>query len=208
MPWSRGVDITAFKPRLRDAHRNERPVWLYAGRVAIEKNIKAFLDLDLPGSKWVVGGGPQLKSLQKRYPGVHFFGSQIVLGHDHIGLAHAAAVPSVQRHVGRLGIGAGHDQLGSRFVRHREQQLVLHLGKEEVCGSIAGLVIGTERKQIPHLLVETLVRSPDLADAGQQLVKVIPATGVLEAFVIHDEAFDQVFGQMRCGPLAELRATG
>ena len=47
-----------------------RPIWLYAGRVAIEKNIKAFLDLDLPGTKWVVGGGPQLKELKRRYKDV------------------------------------------------------------------------------------------------------------------------------------------
>ena len=75
VPWSRGVDITAFRPQPRDDQGGGRPVWLYAGRVAIEKNIKAFLDLDLPGTKWVVGGGPQLKSLQRRYPGVRFFGS-------------------------------------------------------------------------------------------------------------------------------------
>ena len=75
VPWSRGVDIAAFKPRLSDAHEGERPIWLYAGRVAIEKNIKAFLDLDLPGTKWVVGGGPQLAELRRRYKGIQFFGS-------------------------------------------------------------------------------------------------------------------------------------
>jgi glycosyltransferase involved in cell wall biosynthesis len=74
VPWSRGVDITAFRPRVRDAHEGERPIWLYAGRVAIEKNIKAFLDLDLPGTKWVVGGGPQLAELRRRYKGIEFFG--------------------------------------------------------------------------------------------------------------------------------------
>ncbi|MBL0899216.1 MAG: glycosyltransferase family 1 protein [Reyranella sp.] len=78
-PWSRGVDIAAFRPQPRtelgDAQGGGRPVWLYAGRVAIEKNIEAFLDLDLPGTKWVVGGGPRLKSLQRRYPDVRFFGS-------------------------------------------------------------------------------------------------------------------------------------
>lgn len=75
VPWSRGVDITAFKPRIEDAHREERPIWLYAGRVAIEKNIKAFLDLDLPGTKWVVGGGPQLAALKRQYGNIQFFGS-------------------------------------------------------------------------------------------------------------------------------------
>ncbi len=75
VPWSRGVDITAFRPRPREAHAGARPIWLYAGRVAIEKNIKAFLDLDLPGTKWVVGGGPQLAELKRRYKGIKFFGS-------------------------------------------------------------------------------------------------------------------------------------
>ena len=45
------------------------------GGIAVEKNIKAFLDLDLPGTKWVVGGGPQLKELQRRYKDARFFGS-------------------------------------------------------------------------------------------------------------------------------------
>lgn len=79
VPWSRGVDIAAFRPQPRvaldDTPHGGRPVWLYAGRVAVEKNIKAFLDLDLPGTKWVVGGGPQLKELQRRYTKVQFFGS-------------------------------------------------------------------------------------------------------------------------------------
>ncbi len=75
VPWSRGVDITAFRPRPRDAQEGERPIWLYAGRVAIEKNIRAFLDLDLPGTKWVVGGGPQLAELRRAYKDIHFFGS-------------------------------------------------------------------------------------------------------------------------------------
>jgi len=75
VPWSRGVDIAAFRPQPREESDEPRPVWLYAGRVAIEKNIKAFLDLDLPGTKWVVGGGPQLKELQRRYKDIRFFGS-------------------------------------------------------------------------------------------------------------------------------------
>jgi len=75
VPWSRGVDIAAFHPRPRTQTGDTRPIWLYAGRLAIEKNIKAFLDLDLPGTKWVVGGGPQLKELKRHYKDARFFGS-------------------------------------------------------------------------------------------------------------------------------------
>jgi glycosyltransferase involved in cell wall biosynthesis len=75
VPWSRGVDIAAFKPQPREELDDARPIWLYAGRLAVEKNIKAFLELDLPGTKWVVGGGPQRKELQRRYKHARFFGS-------------------------------------------------------------------------------------------------------------------------------------
>ena len=60
-PWSRGVDLDLFKPypKTEFAHL-PGPIFIYVGRVAVEKNIGAFLDLKLPGSKVVVGGGPQL----------------------------------------------------------------------------------------------------------------------------------------------------
>jgi glycosyltransferase involved in cell wall biosynthesis len=73
--WSRGVDIAAFRPQARETMEDPRPIWLYAGRLAVEKNIRAFLDLDLPGTKWVVGRGPQLRALQRGYRAVRFFGS-------------------------------------------------------------------------------------------------------------------------------------
>ena len=73
-PWTRGVDLSLFKPEPREDWDLPRPVFLYVGRVAVEKNITAFLDLDLPGSKVVVGGGPQLASLQRDYPKVLFTG--------------------------------------------------------------------------------------------------------------------------------------
>jgi glycosyltransferase involved in cell wall biosynthesis len=73
-PWSRGVDLDLFKPEPRENWDLPRPVFIYIGRVAVEKNIGAFLDLDLPGSKVVVGGGPQLASLRREYPSVTFTG--------------------------------------------------------------------------------------------------------------------------------------
>lgn len=72
--WSRGVDLNLFKPRPVDRFRMPRPLFLYAGRVALEKNLEAFLDLDLPGTKAVVGGGPQLEELKRRYPKAVFTG--------------------------------------------------------------------------------------------------------------------------------------
>ncbi len=72
--WSRGVDLELFRPEPREAWELPRPIFAYVGRVAIEKNIRAFLDLNLPGSKLVVGGGPQLRRLQREYPGTHFAG--------------------------------------------------------------------------------------------------------------------------------------
>lgn len=75
LTWSRGVDLSAFQPAPREAWGLPRPVFLYVGRVAVEKNIGAFLDLDLPGSKVVVGDGPQLVELRRAYPAVHFAGA-------------------------------------------------------------------------------------------------------------------------------------
>lgn len=76
--WSRGVDTALFRPRDRAFKKrflaDTRPIALYVGRVAVEKNIAAFLDMDFPGAKYVVGDGPQLKPLRRRYPDVRFVG--------------------------------------------------------------------------------------------------------------------------------------
>jgi glycosyltransferase involved in cell wall biosynthesis len=74
--WSRGVDIALFRPGCGPALDLPRPVFLYVGRVAAEKNLPAFLDLDLPGSKLVVGDGHLLPHMKHRYPQVHFAGLQ------------------------------------------------------------------------------------------------------------------------------------
>lgn len=72
--WSRGVDIELFRPRPR-TNEKDGPVFLYVGRVAVEKNVEAFLRLRLPGCKMVVGDGPQLAALKAAYPDVCFVGS-------------------------------------------------------------------------------------------------------------------------------------
>jgi glycosyltransferase involved in cell wall biosynthesis len=74
-PWGRGVDPALFDPCWREERAEfERPIFLYVGRVAHEKNLPAFLDLDLPGSKVLVGDGPALAALKHRYPHAHFIG--------------------------------------------------------------------------------------------------------------------------------------
>jgi glycosyltransferase involved in cell wall biosynthesis len=72
--WSRGVDIDLFKPREKNYLADERPISMFTGRVAVEKNIEAFLSLDIPGTKYVVGDGPDREALSARYPEVRFVG--------------------------------------------------------------------------------------------------------------------------------------
>jgi glycosyltransferase involved in cell wall biosynthesis len=82
--WTRGADMALFRPLARDCAPLPQPIMLYAGRIAVEKNLPAFLDLNLPGTKMVVGDGPQRQELQKRYPDAIFTGA--LKGDD---LAHA-----------------------------------------------------------------------------------------------------------------------
>ncbi len=73
--WTRGVDQKNFKPtRKRDFFDLPRPILAHAGRLTKEKNIEAFLKLDVPGTKVVIGDGPDKAELQQRYPDVHFTG--------------------------------------------------------------------------------------------------------------------------------------
>jgi glycosyltransferase involved in cell wall biosynthesis len=74
--WSRGVDTELFRPREKSFLDLPRPIHLYVGRVAVEKNLEAFLALDLPGSKLVVGDGPLLSELKRRHPDAHFAGAR------------------------------------------------------------------------------------------------------------------------------------
>jgi glycosyltransferase involved in cell wall biosynthesis len=73
--WSRGVDVQKFRPIPEAQLPYEAPRWIYVGRVAIEKNIEAFLACDLPGTKVVVGDGPAKAALSKKYPQVKFLGA-------------------------------------------------------------------------------------------------------------------------------------
>ncbi|HEX4332797.1 MAG TPA: glycosyltransferase family 1 protein [Usitatibacter sp.] len=74
--WSRGVDNELFTPGEERFAELPRPVFLFVGRVAVEKNLPAFLGLELPGTKVVVGDGPQRKSLEARFPNAVFVGAK------------------------------------------------------------------------------------------------------------------------------------
>ena len=72
--WGRGVDTELFRPDPTALVDSVRPIFLYVGRVAVEKSVEDFLSLDLPGTKVVVGDGPDIDALRARYPQVRFTG--------------------------------------------------------------------------------------------------------------------------------------
>jgi glycosyltransferase involved in cell wall biosynthesis len=88
--WSRGVDTDLFRPDRAVPLDLPRPIFLSVGRIAVEKNLEAFLSLDLPGSKVVIGEGPQETELRSRFPGAHFLGPKT--GRDLAGHVAAADV--------------------------------------------------------------------------------------------------------------------
>jgi glycosyltransferase involved in cell wall biosynthesis len=94
--WTRGVDTDLFRPDDLAELDLPRPIFLTMGRVAVEKNLEAFVALDLPGSKVVIGDGPQRAALARRYPKVRFLGEKT--GHDltsHLAAADVFVFPSL-----------------------------------------------------------------------------------------------------------------
>ncbi|WP_316194339.1 glycosyltransferase family 1 protein [Bradyrhizobium sp. SZCCHNRI3052] len=94
--WTRGVDTKLFNPDAPVALDLPRPVFMTVGRVAVEKNLEAFLALDLPGSKVVIGNGPQKAELERRFPAAHFLGEKT--GNDltaHMAAADVFVFPSL-----------------------------------------------------------------------------------------------------------------
>ena len=93
--WTRGVDTDLFNPNDPAVLDLPRPIFMSVGRVAVEKNLEAFLSLDLPGSKVVIGDGPQRDELKARFPQAIFPGEKT--GKDlasHIAAADVFVFPS------------------------------------------------------------------------------------------------------------------
>jgi glycosyltransferase involved in cell wall biosynthesis len=72
--WTRGVDVDLFRPDRAIDLDFPRPIFMNIGRIAVEKNLPAFLGLDLPGTKVIIGAGPQEAELKRRYPAAKFLG--------------------------------------------------------------------------------------------------------------------------------------
>jgi glycosyltransferase involved in cell wall biosynthesis len=94
--WTRGVDTDLFRPDDPAELDLPRPIFMTMGRVAVEKNLEAFLSLDLPGTKVVIGDGPQKAALERKYPDVKFLGEKT--GKDlssHLAAADVFVFPSL-----------------------------------------------------------------------------------------------------------------
>lgn len=75
--WTRGVDTDLFLPRAKNLYALPRPISLYVGRIAVEKSVEDFLRLEVPGSKVLIGDGPQRQALEQAYPSAHFLGAKV-----------------------------------------------------------------------------------------------------------------------------------
>jgi glycosyltransferase involved in cell wall biosynthesis len=94
--WTRGVDTDLFSPNNPVQLGLPKPVFMTVGRVAVEKNLEAFLSLDLPGSKVVIGDGPLKTKLERKYPNAVFLGERT--GKDlaaHVAAADVFVFPSL-----------------------------------------------------------------------------------------------------------------
>jgi glycosyltransferase involved in cell wall biosynthesis len=93
--WTRGVDVDLFRPGPKELWKLPRPISLYFGRVAVEKDLPAFLSLSLPGTQVVIGDGPARAELERRFPRAHFTGYKH--GEDlvrHVAAADVCVFPS------------------------------------------------------------------------------------------------------------------
>jgi glycosyltransferase involved in cell wall biosynthesis len=94
-PWGRGVDLDLFRLRDKGFLQDARPIYAYVGRVAVEKSVEDFLAAPILGTKYVIGDGPALPTLRRRYPEARFTGYRV--GEDlarHVAAADVMVFPS------------------------------------------------------------------------------------------------------------------
>lgn len=154
--WTRGVDTILFRPRPKSCFPGPRPVFLFTGRVAVEKNIEAFLALDLPGQKVVVGDGPLLPALRSRHPGVVFTGYK--RGEElaeHMASADVFVFPSETDTAGNVVLEAQASGL---------PVVVSNVGgpKENMCPGLTGLVCAAPGAVVWADQMAPILRSADL----------------------------------------------
>src|SRR5262249_48947782 len=105
--WRRGVDTELFRPRSKEFLQLPRPIAAYVGRLAIEKNVDAFLQIPWRGSKIVIGDGPERSRLEARYPEAHSVGFRH--GEDvaaHLAAADVLVFPSLTDTFGLVNLEA------------------------------------------------------------------------------------------------------
>jgi glycosyltransferase involved in cell wall biosynthesis len=105
--WQRGVDTQLFRPRRKDFLDLPRPIAAYVGRLAVEKNVDAFLRMPWAGSKLVIGDGPERARLQSQFPAAHFAGFRF--GEDlahHLAAADIMVFPSLTDTFGLVNLEA------------------------------------------------------------------------------------------------------
>ena len=130
--WSRGVDVDLFHPSKRGVDGGlfkdlPRPVFVYVGRVSVEKNIEAFLKLDLPGSKVVVGDGPARRGADREISRRAFRRLEVRRGAGApLRRCRRVCVPQFHRHVRAGDPGSGRD-------RNAGGRLMSRLGRRTFC---------------------------------------------------------------------------
>lgn len=159
---TRGVDTEVFKPGAQNLFQDlPRPVALYVGRVAIEKNIEEFLEMDWDGSKIIVGHGPSMDELQKKYPDAHFVGKKTGSDlADHYRSSDVFVFPSYTDTFGMVLVEAmacglplaAHDVVGPRDIITRPElgALDTDLGR----AAKAALQQGTAEERHTHVKAE------------------------------------------------------
>ena len=138
--WHRGVDSELFTPDDPLPLEGEHPIFMYMGRVAVEKNLDVFLKLDLPGTKYIVGDGPYRAKLQSKYPHVRFtgykFGRELA---RHVAAADVFVFPSLTDTLGVVMLEANacgtpvaalHSQASNTVIQNGVNGVVSHDLKE------------------------------------------------------------------------------